>query len=70
MCGLILLRGAIFDAAGMESEYGPILGLHQNVDKETAKAGYVGMSSIWIYDVAPGTYRCPRCGFDPMPRPA
>ena len=65
-CGLILLSGAIFDAAALEKEYGPILGLHKNVDPESALAGYVGLSSMWSYDLSPEFYRCPRCKKDPM----
>ncbi|QDT90533.1 hypothetical protein Pan161_21860 [Gimesia algae] len=65
-CGLVLLSGAIFDVAAQEKEYGPILGLHKNVDQETALAGYVGLSSFWSYDLSPELYRCPRCKKDPI----
>jgi hypothetical protein len=67
-CGLILLAGAIFDAAARTDEFGPILGLHRDVDPEEAKAGYVGLSSLWLAD-RPETrflYRCPRCKADPL----
>src|SRR5436190_12951945 len=63
-CGLILLSAAIFDAIAMKAEYGPIIGLHKEVNKETATAGYVGISSLWMHDNAPELYRCPRCQAD------
>lgn len=65
-CGLILLKGAIFDAFDKKELYGPILGLHDNADMESAQAGYIGMSSMMLYDRAPEMYRCPRCGTDPV----
>ncbi|MCC9606900.1 hypothetical protein LOC68_15550 [Blastopirellula sp. JC732] len=65
-CGLVLLSGAIFDAAAKENELGPILGIHDDVDPEQAKAGYVGIGSVWCYDQSPELYSCPRCKVDPM----
>ena len=62
----MLLKGAIFDAAAKAEEYGPILGLNKAANKETARAGYVGLSSAWLYDLAPQLYRCPKCGVDPF----
>ena len=49
-CGLILLAGAIFDAAERADEFGPILGLNRDANPEEALAGYVGMSSLWMGD--------------------
>ncbi len=47
-CGLILLRGHIFDAFDRAEQYGPILRLHPEAhQKETARAGYVGVSSYY-----------------------
>jgi len=65
-CGLIILAGAIFDAADKEEEFGPILGLDRNANPQEAKAGYVGMSSLWQGDdpAARHLYRCPRCQTD------
>ena len=65
-CGLILLSGAIFDAVAKEDDFGPILGLHKNVDPKKALAGYVGLSSLWCYDQSPEIYACPRCKADPI----
>jgi hypothetical protein len=68
-----LLSGAIFDAFDKRELYGPILGLEKGVDPGSATAGYVGLSSMWLYDSAPEFYRCPRCGTDPItghPRPS
>lgn len=65
-CGLVLLSGAIFDAAAEQARYGPILGLSDQAKPETAKAGYIGISSLWIYETSPEFYRCPRCGIDPI----
>jgi hypothetical protein len=47
VCGLILPRGHIFDAFDKAEEYGPILGLHPEARNETARAGYVGISSLY-----------------------
>lgn len=58
-CGLVLLHGYIFDAWDEKQRFGPILGLDKDADPETAKAGYIGISSMWTYDVAPDLYRCP-----------
>ena len=68
-CGLILLSGAIFDAAEEADEYGPILGLHSDVNPQEAKAGFVGMGSLWLGDdpAARHLYRCPRCHTDCLP---
>lgn len=67
-CGLVLLHGAIFDAMREEEQYGPILGLHREANRETARAGYVGISSLWLADRPEGRalYRCPRCAADPL----
>jgi hypothetical protein len=67
-CGLILLSGAIFDAAAKTDEFGPILGLNREAKSDEAKAGYVGISSLWLGDVpeARELYRCPRCKADPL----
>jgi hypothetical protein len=67
-CGLILLAGAILDAAAKADEYGPILGLSRDAKPEEAKAGYVGMSSLWQADdpAARFLYLCPRCKTDPL----
>jgi hypothetical protein len=67
-CGLILLAGAIMDAAAKVDELGPILGLSRDVKPEAAKAGYVGISSLWLADVpeARYLYLCPRCKTDPL----
>jgi hypothetical protein len=67
-CGLILLAGAIIDAAARAEEFGPILGLSRDAKPAEAKAGYVGMSSLWLGDV-PKTrflYLCRRCKTDPL----
>jgi hypothetical protein len=65
-CGLILLAGAILDAAAKVDEFGPILGLSCDVEPSQARAGYVGMSSLWLADVpeARHLYLCPRCKID------
>jgi uncharacterized protein with PIN domain len=60
-CGLVVLSGAIFDAVQQAETYGPILGIHKEARSDTALAGYVGISSLWMGDVAPDLYRCPRC---------
>ncbi|MBI1246816.1 hypothetical protein GC197_03100 [bacterium] len=65
-CGLVLLRGNLFDAAECRSQYGPILGIDDDANKEDAQAGYVGLGSLWCYDWAPDIYRCPRCRVDPI----
>lgn len=65
-CGLALFFGAIMDAASERERYGPILGLDRDADAMTATAGYIGISSMWLYDVAPEFYKCPRCGIDPI----
>ncbi len=57
-CALVLLCGAILDAVKQESIYGPIIGLHKEADPKTAKAGYMGISSLYTPDL----YKCPRCG--------
>ena len=64
-CGLVLLHSAIFDAAAMRAQHGPIIGIDKDAD-QTANAGYIGISSLWLYDVAPDLYHCPRCGKDPI----
>jgi hypothetical protein len=65
-CGLILLCGAIFDAAARSDEFGPILGLNREAKPEEAKAGYVGISSLWLGDrrEARDLHHCPRCNAD------
>jgi hypothetical protein len=65
-CGLLLLSGAIFDAAEQSDIYGPILGLANDVDPLTAKAGFIGMGSRseW-FRTNPEFYACPRCGTIP-----
>jgi hypothetical protein len=65
-CGLILLCGAIFDAAARADEFGPILGLSREAKPEEARAGYVAISSLWLGDCldARDLYRCPRCKAD------
>jgi hypothetical protein len=65
-CGLVLLCGAIFDAAAQADQFGPILGLNPKVKPEEAKAGYVGVNSLWLGDrpEARDLYRCPRCRAD------
>ena len=61
-CGLIVLAFYIFDAAAKKDEYGPILGIHSDASPETAKAGYVGLSSADQTETYSDWYRCPRCG--------
>lgn len=65
-CGLILLCGAIFDAAEKSEQYGPILGLDRDTDPADARAGYVGLGSLWLGDdpKSRDLYRCPRCQTD------
>ena len=65
-CDLILLSGAIFDAAAKSDEHGPILGISSDANPDDARAGYVGMSSLWMGDDpdARDLYRCPRCKTD------
>ena len=65
-CGLILLCGAIFDAGARADEFGPILGLNRETKPDEAKAGYIGISSMWLGDrpEARDLYRCPRCRAD------
>jgi hypothetical protein len=65
-CGLILLQGHIFDAFDQEKQFGPILGLHQEANKESAQAGYVGIGSLYDPEHLRLFYRCPRCGTDPV----
>jgi len=65
-CGLVLLHGAIFDACARSAQHGPILGLNKEATKETATAGYVGISSLFSPDKFRAFYRCPRCGTDPV----
>lgn len=65
-CDLILLRGCISDAFRQEERYGPILGLHKEARKESAQAGYVGISSWYDPERWRIFYRCPRCGADPV----
>jgi hypothetical protein len=65
-CGLILVFGAIFDETGQAETYGPILGLHKDAMAETAIAGYVGISSLWLADQYPDLYRCPGCKCNPL----
>jgi hypothetical protein len=65
-CGLYLLYGHIFDACDKREEFGPILGIDENAEPKTAKAGYVGIGSMWLYDQAPDLYLCPRCHIDPI----
>src|SRR4051794_5666881 len=67
-CGLILVCGSL-PAAQLEDRYGPILGVHPEARPETARAGYVGISSLWTPETWPETrifYRCPRCRTDPL----
>jgi hypothetical protein len=66
-CGLILLAGAITDAAAKADELGPILGLSPDAKPAEARAGYVGLSSLWLADnpEARCLYFCPRCQTDP-----
>lgn len=65
-CHLILLTGAIFDAAEKSNRYGPTLGLNQDAVPDDAIAGYVGMESMWLGDdrSSRGLYRCRRCQTD------
>jgi hypothetical protein len=65
-CDLILLSGAIFDASAKSDEFGPILGLSRDVNPDDARAGYVGISSLWLGDDPNSRhlYRCPRCQTD------
>ena len=63
-CGLILLHGAIFDAAAKADDYGPVLGLDRDADPNTARAGYVGLGSLFDPIGLRSMYRCPRCGVD------
>jgi hypothetical protein len=65
-CGLILLYGCLFDAMDRAQEYGPILGLHRDARPETAKAGCIGISSLWMAEICRELYRCPRCKTDPI----
>lgn len=65
-CGLILIHGCISGAFDLEEQYGPILGLHREATKEAAKAGYVGISSLFNPERWRIFYRCPRCGTDPV----
>ena len=65
-CDLVLLSGAIFDAAAKSEEYGEILGLSADLDPKNARAGYVGLNSMWLGDDPNSRhlYRCPRCQTD------
>jgi hypothetical protein len=65
-CGLVLLHGAILDAAAEVEQYGPILRLDRNARTESAKAGYIGISSLFDPVNLRESYRCPRCGADPI----
>ncbi len=65
-CGLVLIHGASFDAMAQEEHHGPILGLHRGAQRETAQAGYIGVSSLYAPDRVREFYRCPRCGADPV----
>ena len=64
VCGLVLLHGAIFDAVAQAETYGPILGLNRDADRSTARAGYVGLSSLFDPQRLRPLYRCPRCNAD------
>lgn len=64
--GLKLLTGHIFGFDDEREKYGPILGLDRGVDPATAKAGYVGIGSAFVPQIARALYRCPRCGADPV----
>jgi len=68
-CGLVILKGNIFDAGEKEVIYGPILGLSRDIRPEDAKAGFVGMGSLNMDDVpdARFLYVCPRCKTDLLP---
>lgn len=65
-CGLVLLQGNVLDAAGERDRYGPILGIDKDADPHAARAGYIGLCGMWVYDKAPEFYRCPRCHTDPI----
>jgi hypothetical protein len=67
-CGLILLAGALMDAAAKADEFGPILGISLDANSAEAKAGYVGLGSVWLANVpeARVLYLCPRCKADPL----
>ncbi len=65
-CDLLLLHGCISAAFDQEEWYGPILGLHREALKESARAGYVGISSWYDPERWRVFYRCPRCGADPV----
>jgi hypothetical protein len=67
-CGLILLYGSL-PSAQLDDRHGPILGIHPEARPETARAGYVGISSLWTPEMWPESrvfYRCPRCRTDPL----
>ena len=61
-CGLVLLRGAIFDAVKQQEKYGPMLGLSKDIDPSVA--GYVGLGSLFAPELSRDLYRCPRCPAD------
>lgn len=63
-CGIAILRGAIFDAVSQVETYGPILGLSRDADVAAARAGYVGLGSMFDPVGFRPLYRCPRCGTD------
>ena len=65
-CDLILLCGAIFDAAARVDELGPIYGISRETNLADCRAAYIGLGSAFLYRQYPELYRCPRCGVDPL----
>jgi hypothetical protein len=63
-CGLILLWGALLEAAEETAKYGPILGISPDADKSNAVAGYVGLGSLFVPQWCREIYQCPRCRTD------
>jgi hypothetical protein len=63
-CDLVILWGCLLNAAEEVAVYGPILGISDDVDKATAKAGYIGLGSLFVPEVMRELYRCPRCKAD------
>jgi hypothetical protein len=66
VCDLVLLCGSITDSADWKAKYGPVLGLHREATKESAQAGYVGISSLFAPELFRVFYQCPRCRADPV----
>ena len=62
-CDLVIRWGNILEASEDREQHGPILGLSDDVDPDTARAGYVGLGSLWLGGDPSfrDLYRCPRC---------